>query len=195
MFAALPLINWMVTVNEMMKLPVSLKGMEEWMQAAEQEAAKLTAVFLNVKSPGGFLVNMLMIAILPAIGEELMFRGLIQRLLKDWLKNIHVAVFISALLFAAMHLQFYGFLPRMALGVLFGYLFYWTGTLWVPIFAHFVNNAAAVIVSYMSQTGTIKGNYENFGSTENAGYLIASLAVGGILLFLIYRFRYLKLYR
>jgi len=195
MFTTLPFINWMVSVNEMMKLPAFMKGLEDWMKASEAEAAKLTEVFLDVKSVGGLLFNLLMIAILPAIGEELMFRGLFQRLLKDWLKNIHVAIFISAFFFAAMHMQFYGFLPRMMLGVLFGYLFFWTGSIWVPVFAHFINNGAAVIVSYLGKLRTLNGDYENFGATENTWYILASVFVTGLLLFLIYGLRNRKFYK
>lgn len=194
MFTALPFINWLVSVNEMMKLPVYFKGLEDWMKASEAEAAKLTEVFLDVKSIGGLLFNLLMIAVLPAIGEELMFRGLFQRLLKDWLKNIHVAIFISAFFFAAMHMQFYGFLPRMMLGVLFGYLFFWTGSVWVPVFAHFINNGAAVVMSYLGKTGVFKGDYEQFGATENGWFILASALVTGLFLFLIYGFRNRKFY-
>lgn len=186
MFTALPFINWLVSVNEMMKLPVYFKGIEDWMKTSEAEAAKLTEVFLDVKSLGGLLFNLLMIATLPAIGEELMFRGLFQRLLTDWLKNIHVAIFISAFFFAAMHLQFYGFLPRMMLGVLFGYLFFWTGSIWVPVFAHFINNGAAVVVSYLGKTGAFQGDYEQFGATENGWFILASILFTGLFLLIIY---------
>jgi membrane protease YdiL (CAAX protease family) len=128
---------------------------------------------------------MLMIAILPAIGEEFMFRGLIQRLLKDWLGNIHLAIFISALLFSAMHMQFYGFFPRMVLGIMFGYMFYWTGSLWIPIFAHFIQNGLVVTVTYLGQQGIIGGDYENFGSTDNFLVILVSLLISAIILFIL----------
>ena len=189
MFAALPLINWMVSVNEMMKLPDFLKGMEDWMKSAEDEAAKLTEVFMKMPVFGAFLFNLLMIALLPAIGEEFLFRGLLQRLMQEWLKNIHVAIFISAFFFSAMHMQFYGFLPRMFLGVLFGYLFYWSGSLWVPVCAHFINNGAAVSVAYFSQRGTLSGDYENFGATDNTFLILLSVIATGVCLWLIYKLK------
>ncbi len=189
MFAALPLINWMVSVNEMMKLPDFLKGMEDWMKSAEDEAAKLTEVFMKMPVFGAFLFNLLMIALLPAIGEEFLFRGLLQRLMQEWLKNIHVAIFISAFFFSAMHMQFYGFLPRMFLGVLFGYLFYWSGSLWVPVCAHFINNGAAVSVAYFSQRGTLSGDYENFGATDNIFLILLSIIATGVCLWLIYKLK------
>ncbi|MCK9421641.1 MAG: CPBP family intramembrane metalloprotease [Bacteroidales bacterium] len=187
MFTALPFINWMVSVNEMMKLPGFLKDIEAWMKAAEDQASRLTEVFMKMPTFGSFLFNLMMIAALPAIGEEFMFRGLLQRLIGEWLQNIHVAIFISAFFFAAMHLQFYGFLPRFMLGYLFGYLFYWSGSLWVPVFAHFINNGGAVVISYMGQQGVITGDYENFGSTGNVVLIISSFVVSGILLVLVYR--------
>lgn len=180
---SLPLINWMVSLNEMMKLPAIFRGMEQWMKEAEDQAAKITETFLDVHSIGGFAVNMLMIAVIPAIGEELLFRGLFQRLFGEWFKNIHVAIFLAAFLFAAVHLQFYGLLPRMMLGVMFGYLYLWTGTLWAPIFAHFLNNGAAVLVSYLSNTGVIHADYEKFGSTDNVFLITGSVLFTGVLLY------------
>lgn len=185
MLAALPLINWMVSVNDMMKLPDALMELEDWMRDAEAQAAKLTEAFMAMPTMGSFLFNMLMIAVLPAIGEEIMFRGLIQRLLKDWLGNIHIAIFISALLFSAMHMQFYGFLPRMLLGMVFGYLFYWTGSLWIPIFAHFIQNGMVVVVTYLGQQGIIGGDYENFGTSGNAVVILLSLVIYSVILFII----------
>ena len=187
MFACLPLINWMVSLNELMKLPASLAGMEDWMKSAEDQAARITVSFLDVHSMGGFFVNMIMIAIIPAIGEELLFRGMLQRLFGEGFRNIHIAIFVSAFLFGAIHLQFYGLLPRMMLGVMFGYLYLWTGTLWVPIIAHFVNNGAAVVVSYLSNTGVIHSDYEKFGATDNVILIVGSVLFSGALLFGIYR--------
>ena len=187
MFASLPVVNWMLAVNEAMRLPQFLGGVEHWMKATEEEASKLTEAFLNTGTTGGFLVNMLMIAILPAVGEEFLFRGLIQRLLAEWTKNIHVAIFLSALLFGAMHMQFYGIFPRMMLGVLFGYLFWWTGSIWIPVFAHFVNNASAVVAAFLANRKIIGTGYEDFGSTDNLLLIAASALFTGILMFIIYR--------
>jgi uncharacterized protein len=189
MYASLPFINWMVGANEAMKLPEFMKGIEDWMKITEAEAAKLTDAFMNMPAFGGFLFNLVMIALLPAIGEEFLFRGLLQRLFKDWTGNIHAAIFISAFLFSALHMQFFGFLPRMMLGIMFGYLFYWSGSLWVPVFAHFINNGSAVIFSYLGQHGFLQGDYENFGATENAFIIMVSGLVTAALLFLVYRLR------
>jgi len=183
MMVSAPVISELVSLNEMMKLPSALGGMEKWMKDTEEEAAQITVKFLDVHSVGGFLVNMLMIAIIPALGEEMMFRGLLQRLLGEWFKNIHVSIFVTAFIFGAIHLQFYGLLPRMMLGVMFGYLYLWTGTLWAPVFAHFINNGTAVLISYLSNRGAIHANYENFGSTDNLFLIILSLVLTGFLLY------------
>jgi len=189
MFCSLPFINWMVSVNDLMKLPEFLHGLEEWMKSTEEEASKLTEAFMRMPTLGGFLFNMLMIAVLPAIGEEFMFRGLLQRLLKDWLGNIHLAIFVSALLFSAMHMQFYGFFPRMVLGIMFGYMFYWTGSLWIPIFAHFIQNGLVVTVTYMGQKGLVGGDYENFGTSDHFYVILLSGISVAALLYLIYRWK------
>ncbi|MCX6304549.1 MAG: CPBP family intramembrane metalloprotease [Bacteroidetes bacterium] len=189
MFASLPFINWMVSVNEMMRLPDFLRGLEDWMKTAEDDAAKLTDAFMNMPSFGGFMFNMVMIAMLPAIGEEFMFRGLLQRLFREWLGNIHLAIFVSAFLFSAMHMQFYGFFPRMMLGIMFGYMFYWSGSLWVPVCAHFINNGSAVIAAYLSQRGILSGDYENFGATENIFIIVLSGLAIPVLYFIIYRLK------
>jgi membrane protease YdiL (CAAX protease family) len=166
-----------------MKLPAAFAGMEQWMKQAEEQAGQITEKFLDVHSVGGFAVNMLMIAVIPAIGEELLFRGLFQRLLGEWFRNIHLAIFVAALLFAAVHLQFYGFFPRMMLGVMFGYLYLWTGTIWAPVFAHFLNNGAAVLISYLSNTGVVHADYENFGATDNVLLITGSVVFTGMLLY------------
>ena len=187
MFVSLPLISWASSLNEMIKLPDFLKGIEDWMKETEETAAGLTESFLKVHSAGGLLINLLMIAIIPSIGEELFFRGLLQRLLGDLFRNIHLAIFITAFLFAAIHLQFYGFLPRMMLGILFGYLFYWTGSIWVPIFAHLLNNGSAVIISFLANRGTLSSGYEDFGATEDFFLIAGSILFTAGLLYLIYR--------
>jgi uncharacterized protein len=190
MFLSLPAINWIISVNEMMKLPAALHDIEQWMKDTEDQASQLTNAFLNTETIGGLAVNLFMIALLPAVGEEMLFRGILQRLFSEWFRNIHVAIFFTAFIFAAIHLQFYGFLPRMLLGAFFGYLFWWSGSLWLPIFAHFLNNGAAVIVSFLASRNIVSQDYENFGSTDNVILIVGSIVITGLLLFLVYRLRF-----
>jgi uncharacterized protein len=187
MFVSLPMISWATSLNEMIRLPDFMKGIEDWMKETEEQAAGLTESFLKVNTTGGLLVNLLMIAVIPSIGEELFFRGLLQRLFSEWFRNVHIAILITAFLFAAIHLQFYGFIPRMLLGILFGYLFYWTGSIWIPIFAHFLNNGSAVIISFLANRGTVSSGYEDFGATENLFLIAGSILFTAGLLYMVYR--------
>lgn len=185
--AAAPLINYISEWNMQMKLPSSLEGAEQWMRDSEDKAAQLTTLFLNVKTFWGFLINILMIGIIPAIGEEFLFRGTLQPLFHKWTKNIHVAVIISAFLFSAIHIQFYGFIPRFLMGILIGYSFVWSGSLWIPVFIHFVNNSTAVIMSYLFTIGNISNKYETIGTGDSASVpLILSLVFTALSVFLLY---------
>ena len=148
-----PVIEWISIVNQHLVLPSWMSSVEEWMRNSENQANEITQAFLSTKSVGGLLGNIFIVAVLPAIGEELLFRGLLQKLIKNMTGNRHWAIWITAALFSALHLQFFGFLPRMLLGALFGYLLEWTGTLWLPIIAHFINNAAGVIIFFVTGTG------------------------------------------
>ncbi|MGB4776551.1 MAG: CPBP family intramembrane glutamic endopeptidase [Daejeonella sp.] len=151
MFSSMPILEWSTELNKSMKLPGFLKGLEDWMFNQEKQLAELTKQLLSMNSITDLLVNLLMLAVIPAIGEELFFRGGLQQLFNKWFRNHHVAIWLTAIIFSAIHLQFYGFLPRMLLGALFGYLFVWSKSLWLPILAHFINNASAVIIAYIYQ--------------------------------------------
>jgi len=184
----IPLINFMGEINSQMEFPESLSGIEDWMRTMEDAAEVMVKKFMKVESISGLLFNVFMIAILPALGEELMFRGVIQRIFTSWSKNYHWGIWITAFLFSAMHMQFYGFLPRMALGAMFGYLLVWSGTMWVPILAHFANNTMGVVGYYLIDKGTISKDVEEWGTgTEQLPLVLLSLATSGLLLFLIYR--------
>jgi membrane protease YdiL (CAAX protease family) len=189
MFVSLPAINWIISVNEMMKLPAAFHGVEQWMKDTEDQAAQLTDAFLNTNTVGGLAVNLVMIAIIPAIGEEMLFRGILQRLFSEWFRNIHVAILFTAFIFGAIHLQFYGILPRMLLGILFGYLFWWSGSLWLPIFGHFLNNGSAVVISYLVSRDVVNESYEDFGSTDNVFLILGSVVVTVMCLFWVYKLR------
>lgn len=187
-FSAMPLINLIGEMNAGMKLPEWLSGLENWIKTREDMAAELTEKFLKIDSFGGYLFNLFMIAFLPAIGEELLFRGVVQRIFTNWIRSLHWGIWISAALFSALHFQFYGFIPRMLLGVMFGYLLVWSGSMWLPIIAHFINNGVAVTGMYLIDKGTIKPEFEEIGSTGDGIYFsVVSVAVVALLLWLIKR--------
>jgi hypothetical protein len=172
-FAASPFVNFIGEINANMQLPVWLSGVENWMKNAEEKAAELTEAFLNVETTGGLLFNIFMVAFLPAIGEELLFRGVIQRIFTNWTRNFHWGIWISAILFSALHMQFYGFIPRVFLGVLFGYLMVWSGSMWLPIIAHFINNVVAVVAMYMIDKKLLSPEIEEIGTTSDSYYMAA----------------------
>jgi len=153
--AAAPMVYFLMELNQQLSLPDSMSRIENWMRQAEDAAEVVTEQFLNVAGIQALLFNLFMIAIIPAIGEELIFRGAVQRILHQWTKNIHISVIIAAFLFSAMHFQFFGFLPRFVLGILLGYMFVLTGNIWVPIFAHFFNNAMGVMLYYVAYNSEI----------------------------------------
>jgi len=142
-------IEW----NESIKLPESLSGLEQWAKALEDSMKELTVYLTKFDSPEYFLLAVVAIAVLPGIGEELVFRGLLQNIFLRMNKNPHIAIWLAAFFFSAIHFQFFGFFPRLLLGALFGYLYYWTGNLLVPIFAHFFNNFFSVLALYAYQKG------------------------------------------
>ncbi len=170
-----------------MVLPSWLAGLERQMKATEEQAALITEKFLVINSPFQFVYAMIMIAVLPALGEELLFRGILQRIFSEWSGGKHTGVWATAILFSAMHMQFYGFVPRMLLGVMLGYLYLWSGSLWLPILAHFINNGAAVIATYLYKQNSITMNPDTIGTDNDYVTLVVSTSLTSGLLWLIYR--------
>jgi len=177
-FSFLPLLNLVATLNAEMHLPEWMSSVEEWMRNSEDNAAEMTKAFLKMNGLADLLFNILLIGILPAIGEELIFRGIIQQVINKGKNNYHIGIWVSAILFSALHFQFYGFLPRLLLGALFGYLFVWSRNLWVPIFAHFLNNTFALLAVYYLGIDAVEKQVDQLGATnETYWYAI----VGGII--------------
>lgn len=147
----MPLMGISNEWNQKMVLPEFLKGIEQWMRQMEDQMAKTTEAILKMKNVSDLLVNLLVIAVVPAICEEFIFRGAVQRTIFRIKSNPHIAIWLSAIIFSTIHFQFYGFLPRLLLGAAFGYVYFWTGSIWYAVFAHFLNNAYAVVVAYYLQ--------------------------------------------
>lgn len=155
MAVSMPLLEFSMVLNQKMVLPEFLKSIEEWMKSKEDGAMVTTEALLKMDHIGTYLLNLALIGILPAVCEELMFRGAIQRSLGRIFRNPHVAIWLCAFVFSAIHIQFYGFLPRFLLGAGFGYIYFWTRSLWYSIFAHFLNNAYAVTAAWYMQKNNI----------------------------------------
>jgi membrane protease YdiL (CAAX protease family) len=170
-----PVVSYSFEINSHLNLPDSLAGIEEWMQKTEDDAAHITDAFLSTTRLMGFLVNVFMIALLPALCEEILFRGVLGGLLRNWTGNTFFAVMLSALVFAAVHLQFYGFLPRFILGIVLGYLYFRSGSLWVPIMAHFTNNLLSVVIEFLYRKGITSFNADQFGMNQDLSWVLLSI--------------------
>lgn len=184
MIVSMPFMEWTAIWNQKMILPYFLKGVEHWMKEKEDEAMKVTIQLLTVRNNWDFVINLIMIAVLPAIGEELMFRGGVQRSLNRIFNNPHVAIWVSAIIFSAIHVQFYGFIPRMLLGAGFGYLYYFSGSIWYAMLAHFLNNAYAVCVALYMQ----KHNMPLDKADEPIGFPWYGYAISVIITIALFKF-------
>ncbi|MBR4432290.1 MAG: CPBP family intramembrane metalloprotease [Paludibacteraceae bacterium] len=182
MICALPGINLLADLNSRIQLPESLASIEQILKQQEEAAALLTERFLKADNIGVLILNIGLMALLPALAEELSFRGTLQQILG----NKHIAVWITAIVFSAIHMQFYGFIPRMLMGAMFGYIFVWSGSLWLPIVMHFINNGLAVIVYYILGESLDGKNYADSigaGTTWWLGVLSIVLTSLGLLIF------------
>jgi membrane protease YdiL (CAAX protease family) len=173
-------IEW----NQNIKFP---DGIEQPLKDLEEMLRKQTEFLTKFDSIGQLILAVVVVSILPGIGEELVFRGIIQREFYRATRNIHVSIWVSAAIFSAIHIQFYGFVPRMLLGALFGYLYYWSGSLTMSMLAHLFNNGMMVVALYFYQQGALDIDVE---STEAAPWPIVAMstAATGLLGFLFWKF-------
>lgn len=187
LFFAAPVFEQAIKLNEQMRLPEALSGLENWMKNKEVEQKRLTDLLLSDTTYVGLFTSLFVVAVIAAVGEEFLFRGCVQGILSRWFKNPHTAIWITAIIFSAIHLQFYGFLPRMLLGALFGYLLFWGKNIWLPVLAHFVNNATATVSAfYLKRQG--KSLDELDFSEQIPGYLyFISFVLTAVLLYQYYK--------
>lgn len=185
MLAAIPIVNYTFALNQQFPFPEAIAS---YLQSMEENAARITEAFLADKSWSALLVNLVLIAVLPAIGEEFFFRGVMQNIFEKWFKNIHLAVFVTAIIFSALHLQFFGFLPRLILGMVLGYLFAWSRNLWLPILAHFTTNGFTVVVTHYTSFASAE-KLEKINALENSTWQMAffSTLLVAVLLYGVYQ--------
>lgn len=183
---ALPAVNWLKSLNDMVVLPDFMAGIELWMQQMETQSQVLTEKFLGVSTYDGLALNLLVMAAIPALGEELFFRGILQTVLSEKL-NRHLTVWITAFIFSAIHLQFYGFLPRLLLGAALGYLFLFSGSIWAPIVAHFVNNALAVTFAFLSFNGYLTFDIDALGTQNTCWLGVISIFLVSVIFYRLHR--------
>jgi membrane protease YdiL (CAAX protease family) len=181
-------IEW----NSNFDFPDFANGFETWAREREDAATVFTEFLTNFDSPLQLIIAMIVIAVLPAIGEEVVFRGMIQNELFRGTRNVHLSIWISAILFSAMHFQFFGFVPRVLLGALFGYLYYWSGSLMMAIVAHFVNNGISVMAMYFYQKGAFEFDLESTQAAPANVVIFSALVTGGLLFYFYKYFEHRK---
>lgn len=183
MLAAVPLINFLHGLNQNLDLPAFMSGMEKEMKDMEEQAAKFTRFLVDTGSVGELLTNILVLALIPAISEELMFRGILQKIISRMAGNVHVGIWGAAIFFSAIHFQFYGFVPRMLLGALFGYLAVWTGTLLYSMVAHFLNNFISLMLAFFIYKKEIGKEIDEYGSlTEQLPVVLVCAVLLGFIM-------------
>lgn len=186
MFTIVPLINFTGYLNGNLALPEKWNGLMERIRENDENQWSMMEAFLDTGSIKGLLFNLFMIAVVPAIGEELFFRGVLQRILGEWFRNHHIAVWVVAILFSLAHYQFSAFLPRILLGALFGYLFIWTRSIWIPVIAHFINNGMGVVCFHFYYRGNLATDPDSIGVEENVlVFMLASTVVSAAILAMI----------
>jgi membrane protease YdiL (CAAX protease family) len=184
MMLIIPGVNLLTALNQQLVLPEMFGGIESWMKSSEEQMARLTEQMLNVHNFTALFFNLLLVAVIPSIGEEFFFRGAVQGIFRQRM-NVKAAIWVTAILFSAIHLQFYGFLPRLLLGAFFGYLLFWSESLWLPIAAHFTNNAFAIIFFYLKNNGYAVPDIDTVGTGNTLWLGLVSINIGILGFFLL----------
>jgi membrane protease YdiL (CAAX protease family) len=178
---SIPWINYLGFLNEKLSLPDRWSEWMEKIRQSDQDSWDLMKTYLSTENIWGLLFNLFMIALIPAIGEEFLFRGVLQRIFTEWFRNGHLAVWLAAILFSLAHYQFLGFMPRIILGALFGYIFLWTGNIWLPVLAHFINNTVAVLYYSLFLAGKFGIDPQQLGMQRNPVlYIFGSLLLTAV---------------
>lgn len=153
MLVASPAMSWIIRLNASLHLPESMAGIEAALRAMEDAAEGTVQMMLGSHTPGNLIMNVLIIGVMAGFSEELFFRGALQRLLGTTRMSQNAAVWIAAIVFSAVHFQFFGFVPRMLLGAFFGYLLVWSGSVWLPMLIHTLNNTLFVVLKHFTGSG------------------------------------------
>lgn len=178
--------------NQGIVFPEWMSGVEKVMREMEDQALETTELLLSGKSIYSLILNIIVIAGLAAISEELFFRGAMQQFIQEKFKNGHMSVWLTALIFSIVHFQFYGFLPRLFLGAILGYLFLYTKNLWVPILLHFLNNATVIIVNFFWNDTEWYNRVEDITISPGFAFLALISLLVTIILFVVYNKRATK---
>lgn len=166
LFGFIMVNSFFIYWNMEVELPDFMEGFENWAMMKEDEIMRITLYLTDFENFGEFLAGILVIGVIAGIGEEYLFRGILQPKLHAYTGSAHAGIWLTAIIFSAIHLQFYGFVPRMMLGALFGYLYLYSGSLIFPILAHILNNTFTVVAVYLNKLGIIEFNIDEGGEME-----------------------------
>lgn len=167
MLTSLPAMEWLIEWNNNLHLPESMSSIEEALRSMEDSASTGIGALSGGDSVGDLIMGILIIGVLTGIAEELFFRGALQNLFMSMPRvKKHFAIWAAAFIFSFMHFQFFGFLPRLLLGAYFGYLIWWSGSVWVPVIAHAVNNSLVVLLSWVSLRSGVAETVEKAASVN-----------------------------
>lgn len=183
MIVSIPAMDALVALNDSITFPESLKALEMAMRQAEESAAQSVNALLGGGSVASMVVSVLIVGVLAGFSEEIFFRGAFLRLLTTGKVNKHLAIWLVAFCFSAMHMQFFGFFPRLLLGAYFGYLLCWSGSLWLPIVMHALNNSIYVVSNWASGGEQAALNTGN----DNIIMVCVSIALTAIGIYLTHR--------
>jgi uncharacterized protein len=186
LLASYPVMGLLAELNKHFPVTAAFKASAE---KAEAEYAKQVEIIAPIKTTGQYLLSLIVIALMPAVFEELLFRGGIQQFLTQWWKSPWLAILITSLIFSAIHVSWYGFFVRAGLGAVLGYIFYKTGSIWLSVLLHFLNNAIAATAMFVSNKAGKPVSANNI--EENFPWWLGIIALA-FLLVLLQKFGTLK---
>lgn len=185
-FSIMPLNSVLAEWNSNVKLPESMAALDEIIKSLSKLMQETLEKMVNVSDISGLIINLIMIAGLAAFGEELLFRSVLQSFLVKKCKNAHIGILITSIIFSLIHFDIYGFLPRLVLGLILGYMFYYSKSIWVPMIMHFINNGTAVVIYYLNNIGVTNIDVETFGETKLLPLILSIIATVAIFYFTIH---------
>jgi len=182
-----PLVYAVSYYNHQLVLPDFLAPLENWMKEKEVVTERIMNLLFEKRTITELVFNLLVIAVVAGLAEEFFFRGCIQQIIQKIVNNPHTAVWIAAIIFSVMHFQFYGFVPRVLLGALLGYLYIWSGNIWVPVIIHTIHNAINIVIAFVFYNTEMYVRMENFNLVDNTLFIIPSAFLSSVALFILYR--------
>jgi hypothetical protein len=179
MVVAIPVVEYTGMLNQ----HITFGGeTQRWMKSMEDDAARQIQFMLNKHTPGELILNLIFISLFAGIGEELFFRGILQRLMIRAFKSPWLGIAVTALLFSGFHLQFFGFVPRFLLGMLLGAIYWYSGSLWTAIIAHFVYDGLIIVLAYLNPEMIKNPNASMINPANMTGMALVSAVLTVVLI-------------